>query len=704
MSNTIIIKNREPQAISIRGGGEVLGITTVYVNGIDVTEGSVAYVVVPTKTSELINDSGFLTHEVDPTVPYYVKQITQADINAWNNKQEELVSGTNIKTVNSQSLLGSGNIDISTSYTAGTGININEENVISNTITSYNDLTDLPTIPTATSELLNDSGYLVADDLSNVAFSGSYADLSDVPDLSEYATLDTEDLENYYTKSFMWNMLPKSSGSGVIINLSDTLKQAPIEISLAPSELSQEATPTPSSPQDIHTISGDNKVVVSKKNLFDGSRSVNSTFTASVSTALEHFKATGEYATGYCDNTNKINAYASTYETCFVQVAPNTTYRLSSQGAENNGFSCIICLDNNGNSLLASGNWQGANYTINTPAGTKYLMFSPRILNVMYVQLEYGETTTTYEPYTSQEAYIDLDTIEYCKIGNYEDKFIRNSGKNLFDMSTSTTKKYINYTNGVVSNSNDWSVSDYIEIKPNTNYVVSGITNSGTAAGNSFYDSSKNFISSVYTTEYSFTTPNNAKYVRLSVKSETPTSVMFNEGTTALPYEPYGSNEWYIKKNIPKKVLDGSETITIQNAKTNSTYFQVGSVIGKTTPATSIPSAYSNYFTANTGNELSSTDTQGFTFSANGYLRINVLNSIASTVENFKTWLSSNNPEFIYQSDTPTYTKITGTLETQLENVYYNLTAYDNQTNISQTNDDLPFVISATTLKTLANL
>jgi hypothetical protein len=31
----------------------------------------------------------------------------------WNNKQNELISGTNIKTINSESLLGSGNIDIS---------------------------------------------------------------------------------------------------------------------------------------------------------------------------------------------------------------------------------------------------------------------------------------------------------------------------------------------------------------------------------------------------------------------------------------------------------------------------------------------------------------------------------------------------------------------------------------------------------------
>lgn len=43
---------------------------------------------IPTKTSDLTNDSGFITGytETDPTVPSYVKNITQANITSWNNK------------------------------------------------------------------------------------------------------------------------------------------------------------------------------------------------------------------------------------------------------------------------------------------------------------------------------------------------------------------------------------------------------------------------------------------------------------------------------------------------------------------------------------------------------------------------------------------------------------------------------------------
>lgn len=51
---------------------------------------------IPTKTSDITNDSGFIDN-------------TYHD----NSKQDTLVSGTNIKTINSQSLLGSGDITIS---------------------------------------------------------------------------------------------------------------------------------------------------------------------------------------------------------------------------------------------------------------------------------------------------------------------------------------------------------------------------------------------------------------------------------------------------------------------------------------------------------------------------------------------------------------------------------------------------------------
>ena len=57
---------------------------------------------IPTKTSDLTNDSGFITGytETDPTVPSHVKNITQANITNWNNKLDSSkVKNTNSTTV-----------------------------------------------------------------------------------------------------------------------------------------------------------------------------------------------------------------------------------------------------------------------------------------------------------------------------------------------------------------------------------------------------------------------------------------------------------------------------------------------------------------------------------------------------------------------------------------------------------------------------
>lgn len=78
----------------------------------------------------------------EPITPSDKEQIEQAIVNLQNNKQDTLVSGENIKTLNNESLLGSGNIeievDLSNYYTKAEVNNL---------------------IPTKTSDLTNDSDY-----------------------------------------------------------------------------------------------------------------------------------------------------------------------------------------------------------------------------------------------------------------------------------------------------------------------------------------------------------------------------------------------------------------------------------------------------------------------------------------------------------------------------------------------------------------
>lgn len=345
MNNEIVITNHPPQDITIsqnenqlifiNGGGEVIGITDVKVNGTSVVTNNIAYVLVPTTTNQLINNSGYITindipSETDPTVPYYVKTISIADINNWNNKQNALVSGSNIKTINNESLLGSGNINIEgSSYQAGNGIDITN-NTISNTITSYDDLTDLPTIPTKVSDLINDSDYVSENQLSEVAFTGSYASLSNVPTIPE-ATSELINDSNFTTSNEVITLLQTKqdtlvSGTNIkTINSTSLLGSGDINIS--------SGTPT-----DVQ-INGTSIVSNNTANII--TESVYDSTTNKIATKEDTLQiySTNEIAIGkWVDN-------KTLYRKCIYITMPNTTQTSISTGLSNvnviNIYGCV---------------------------------------------------------------------------------------------------------------------------------------------------------------------------------------------------------------------------------------------------------------------------------------------------------------------------------------------------------------------------
>ena len=105
---------------------------------------------------------------------------------------------------------------------------------------SYNDLSDKPTIPTATSNLTNDSGfitssdiptnisaftndagYLDSSDVSAVALSGNYSDLSGTPTIPSKVSDLTND-EGYTATS--WNQIVQSGTKIAEISIDGTTK------------------------------------------------------------------------------------------------------------------------------------------------------------------------------------------------------------------------------------------------------------------------------------------------------------------------------------------------------------------------------------------------------------------------------------------------------------------------------------------------
>ena len=229
MNNEIIINNIDPQDIVIEGNtSAVVGITKVYVNGVDVTVGDKAYVLVPTELSELNNDVGYLTSETDPTVPSYVKAISIADINTWNGKQNLLVSGTNIKTLNGESLLGSGNIVIS----GGTATDVQIDGIsitslgVANIVTeslydsATNKIATMSDVPDAISDLINDSDFAIVNQpntfTANQSVSGDVSidgnlSITGNSNLNKFSTSEIEigewvDGSTLYRKSFNINL------------------------------------------------------------------------------------------------------------------------------------------------------------------------------------------------------------------------------------------------------------------------------------------------------------------------------------------------------------------------------------------------------------------------------------------------------------------------------------------------------------------
>lgn len=97
---------------------------------------------IPTKVSQLENDSTYQTKaNLDTALEGYAKT---SDVNSKNalqdeaiqSKQDKLISGTNIKTINNQSLLGEGNISIEsgTSITVDSELSTTSENPVQNKV------------------------------------------------------------------------------------------------------------------------------------------------------------------------------------------------------------------------------------------------------------------------------------------------------------------------------------------------------------------------------------------------------------------------------------------------------------------------------------------------------------------------------------------------------------------------------------------
>ena len=454
------------------------------------------------------------------------------------------------------------------------------------------------------------------------------------------------------------------------------------------------ASPNPDYPQEIQVVSGDNTIKVSGENKFD--------------------KDNPNVIEGYIAKSNATIYLTNNQIIIYVRCKPNTKYCVRKElvSTPNNnvfriGTTSTIPTDGSVISqfYVPENEETATDYTFTTNANAQYIVWYCYVRESFYLIKNgvYIGECTTYP--------ISLGNIELCKIGDYQDFIDKSTGKNLWDKATANYNKGIS-SDGTLGNNNNLITSDYIEVQPNTSYYLSNTIGNSYGRMCAYYDENKTFISFEAKTgtsrvSTSITTPNNAKYMRVACLTGDENICMVNKGSTPLPYEPYGTG-WYKYGAIGKVVLDGTQNLSVTNWRASATsvgWLYPKSIVDNIVPSTNkkpyyilsdklLEQNYGDMYNMSVDNGISFVDSSSYSF----VIRTTNTSLVDNTSVN--NYLSTNPIIAYYPLATPTYTPITdSTLVGQLDTIKK---SYNSQTNISQTNDDLPFILDVTALQELS--
>lgn len=388
----------------------------------------------------------------------------------------------------------------------------------------------------------------------------------------------------------------------------------------------------------------------------DGTYIVNGTATSDLSTALndDFMPVSGTFRIVGCPSGGS-----------------SSTYMLSAYVGYWGGASPNIDIGN-GTNITYTGNFKLRLY-IKKGTVCNNLLFKPM------VTYDLTKNYNDFEQYGASPSPDYPSEINNVK-GNIQ---IINTGKNLFDKTTATLNRGVSVNTGQLYKDNTQFATDFIKIKPNTTYVVNSFSSSSNRIYGAVYDSSNTYLEGISTRAgvYSFSTSNsNAKYIRLTGLQVNIDTYQLEDNSTSTEYEPYQSQtlnidlqgnelcsigdtkdildisvtgDTEINKKIGKVVLDGSENWRIGTApnQTNTTYFSCDSYDNIISAKTN--KIMSDYFLYN--NDLWLRDVEGIYFDIvnSNLIRIRISKDIVTTVEEFKTWLSTHNVTVYYVLATP---------------------------------------------------
>ena len=160
-------------------------------------------------------------------------------------------------------------------------------------------------------------------------------------------------------------------------------------------------SPSPSYPQPIQTVTGEQTVSVIGKNLFNKNAVTNG---------------------GYIDTNGEVVAWETFGYSEYIRVIGGQTYSYSGT-ANNVGYSAKAAWYDSNKNFISYFSF-GTSGQVTAPATAKFLRTSVRIASPSGLdtyQLELGSTITTYEAYRATNYPLDLGSIELCELGTYQD-------------------------------------------------------------------------------------------------------------------------------------------------------------------------------------------------------------------------------------------------------------------------------------------
>lgn len=445
------------------------------------------------------------------------------------------------------------------------------------------------------------------------------------------------------------------------------------------------ASPNPYYPQAVKTVTGENVVKITGKNLCNG---VNQNYWLNAA-ANSAGRTTGNSGVG-------------------ISVLANTDYTIStrvSQARYRAAFVDSLPTSNTGITTYSGQAKDGTSNSITINSGSHgYLIVNATSLTD--IQIEIGSSATSFVPYQEQSYKINL-------------------GKNLFDKTAQITDGYSYASDGTLASVPTCSVQEaYIKVKPNATYTLHTEATSSQAANFRVYiceyTASKTFIqrdvpNPATSNTNTITTTANTSYVRLCFSTIGIDTLQFEAGPVATTYAAYftpielckigdyqdyiykDGTDWKIHKecgvaHLPNDLASvGSNNTSTAGVRRFGIGITNSSNVFRASNANSTYPIFCSMLPA--GNRGQTNDKQeviGYGIDGAGAYRdfsVYIAACNAMTNEQFESWLNSNPLDIAYSLATPTDTIITNAaLIEQLEAlVDGNAVVYEGKTNIAVT-------------------